>query len=81
MTLPLYSDGTPWTIFMGEKGIDLTLGQGVIYKGCEVEHWRDIFRGGFQVQAHLHWVNASGEFTEHALDKRRSLGVKKIIRS
>ena len=29
----------------GDRGYELTPGQAVVYRGCEVEHWRDAFEG------------------------------------
>ena len=61
---PIYMDGTP---------IDIPVGWGATYKGCEVEHWRDPLIGSvdnFWIQAFFHFVDADGEYADHAWDKR-----------
>ena len=44
-----------------------------------VEHWRDEFKGDFQLQAFLHYVDADGINTEYYMDKRIYFGVKVIF--
>lgn len=79
VTLPVMSfDKTPWIIYMGGSEIDLSLGDMVIYKGCEAEHWRKPFEGNYQTQAHLHYVNsADPAYAPYVNDGRSSLGMKK----
>uniref|UniRef100_A0A6C0JWC4 Prolyl 4-hydroxylase alpha subunit Fe(2+) 2OG dioxygenase domain-containing protein n=1 Tax=viral metagenome TaxID=1070528 RepID=A0A6C0JWC4_9ZZZZ len=62
------------------KTIDLEQGDGFIYRGCELEHWRDEYEGeegSFQVQVFLHYVDANGPFSQYKYDKRSSLGIEK----
>lgn len=62
-----------WPIYMGGKRFDLGEGDGVIYKGCDVEHWREACNGpdGYvSGQAFFHFVRESGEFKEFAGDRR-----------
>lgn len=77
ITLPLLSfDDTPWSIFVGGKEVNLNIGDLVVYKGCEVTHWREPYEGQFQVQAHLHYVNGDDPaYASYILDKRESLGM------
>lgn len=79
VTLPLMSyDTTSWSIFVENNEVDLDLGDMVIYKGCEATHWRNPFEGEFQVQAHLHYVDASKpENKDYILDGRPLLGMKR----
>ena len=45
-------------------------GDAVLYKGCEVEHWREPYTEGTkQAQVFLHYVDANGRFTEWENDK------------
>ena len=49
----------------GTKGkmIPMEPGDGVIYRGCEVEHWREAFNapeGAWQTQVFLHYVDKNG---------------------
>lgn len=78
-TLPLAAhDETPWSIYMQDSEVDLSLGDMVVYKGCEAKHWRNPFEGTWQVQAHLHYVDGSHEaFKPYVNDGRPSLGIKK----
>ena len=50
----------------------------IIYKGCEIEHWRDPFDAGdgsWQVQAFFHYINKDGPYyPEYAFDRRSGLG-------
>ena len=52
-----------WPICMGDIPIVIESGDGVIYKGCEVPHWRPIFSehpSSWHHQIHLHYVNRNG---------------------
>lgn len=60
-----------WPIFMGNTKYNMLEGDGVIYKGCEVQHWRDKCdgpNGYYSGQVFLHFVRKNGPFTEHAND-------------
>jgi hypothetical protein len=60
--------------------IDMNPGDVVIYRGCDVEHWRDIFdaeEGSYHVQAFLHYIDKNGpNYPEYAYDKRKGIGHK-----
>ena len=77
VTVNIDGDGTPWPIFMDGKAIDLESGDAAIYLGCEVKHWRDEFKGDFQHQVFLHYVDKHGINKEYYKDKRIYFGVKK----
>jgi hypothetical protein len=63
-----------WPINMGQpKNIFIEQGDGVVYKGCEIPHWRDEYKGEWQTQAFFHFVDAEGEHKDHAFDKRPGL--------
>jgi len=53
-------------------------GDAIIYRGCEIEHWRDPFNsapGSYQVQAFFHFIDKKGPFyPEFEFDKRPGLG-------
>ena len=52
-----------WPICMENKPIIIELGDGVIYKGCEVSHWRPIFTEdptSWHHQIFLHYVDLNG---------------------
>ena len=78
ITLPLTAyDDTPWEIFLEGNSIDLKLGDMLAYKGCEATHWREPFKGEWQVQAHLHYVDASDPaYKDYVNDKRPVFGLR-----
>lgn len=60
-----------WPIYMGEQRYDLAEGDGVIYSGCDVEHWRDICDGPkdyYSGQVFLHYVRKNGQYSSEAGD-------------
>jgi hypothetical protein len=59
-----------WPIFANGANISLDVGEMLIYRGCEIEHWREPFPGELWVQVFLHYVDANGPHKEWALDKR-----------
>ena len=62
------------------KGIkvDLKPGDMLIYSGCELEHWREPFKGQLCGQVFLHYNHADGQFAKSNLyDKRPMLGIVK----
>ena len=76
--------GDNWPIYLepsGKKGKDgnkISLEQGdmLIYKGCEVEHWRETFSGVNCAQVFLHYNDASyGEAEKNRYDGRPFLGL------
>jgi PKHD-type hydroxylase len=58
----------PWPIYMGEKKVVQKPGDGVLYKGCEIDHSRKIFEGDEYIQVFLHYVDANGQHKEHIYD-------------
>jgi hypothetical protein len=48
----------------------------IIYRGCEVEHWRDSFLGLNQAQVFLHYNELNGEYN-NLYDGRPILGIPK----
>ena len=76
--------GDPWPIYLEPSGetdkegvkIDLEPGDALIYRGCEVEHWREAFEGENCGQVFLHYNNKAGQFQEsNAFDGRPMLGL------
>jgi len=76
-TLCIDNDPKPWPIFMEGKKILLNPGDIAIYKGCDVEHWREPYEGNQQIQLFLHYVDANGIYKDYKFDKRPMLGIKK----
>ena len=59
----LEGEGCTTSIMMEE-------GDAVLYRGCEVDHWREAYTEGTKLaQAFLHYVDANGPLTEWKDDK------------
>jgi len=69
------SDDTDWPIYMDGTPIYTNKGDAAIYKGCEVDHWREPLRTDWNLQVFLHYVDANGKNTQYALDERHRIGV------
>ena len=76
--------GDEWPIYLepsgeeGKEGTKIILNQGdmLIYKGCDVEHWREAFEGDNCGQVFLHYNDASDEKAEqNKYDGRPCLGL------
>jgi len=73
--------GDPWPIYLEPSGdvnkegvkVDLEPGDMLMYRGCELEHWREKFDGNMCVQVFLHYNDASGynkyQTTQHEDNK------------
>lgn len=55
--------------------IHLDCGDMLLYKGCEIPHWRDEFSGRYWIQLFLHYVDANGEFAKYKNDGRLMIGM------
>lgn len=69
LTLPINYTG--WPIVVEGIGIELSPGDVLLYKGRELQHWREPLIEGHQIQLHLHYVDANGPCAEWKYDKRR----------
>ena len=71
ISLCLRKKGKIWPIFITNTAVMLEEGDAVLYKGCEVEHWREPYTEGTkQAQVFLHYVDANGPYTEWKNDKK-----------
>lgn len=78
MTLNLGGDEWPIYLKSGKKIVrtDLKPGDCLIYKGEELEHWRDPFKGFECGQVFMHYNDVNGPHgTTWKLDKRPMLGL------
>jgi hypothetical protein len=57
-------------VFPPNTKVEMEAGDGAVYLGCEVEHWRERFTGRAMGQIFLHYVIAGGAHAEHAFDHR-----------
>ena len=76
--------GDDWPIYLepsgetGKKGIKVDLKQGdmLVYSGCELEHWREKFKGKECIQVFLHYNNSKTRGSkDNMFDKRPHLGL------
>ena len=76
--------GDDWSIFLepsGEKNkkgvkVKLEAGDMLMYRGCELEHWRKPFKGKDCGQVFLHYNDASGKDAEkNKYDGRHMIGL------
>jgi len=76
--------GDPWELFLdltgstGKKGTSISMEAGdmVMYRGCELEHWREPFEGENCGQVFLHYNDVNKENAEeNKFDRRPFLGL------
>lgn len=83
---PIYVDNSKdFRKFSDESGRPAAKGEGtpasldpgdcVIYRGCEVKHWRNEFKGNHQAQAFIHYVDRDGPYAKYKFDTRPMLGM------
>ena len=81
--------GDDWPIYLepsgetGKKGIkvDLKPGDMLVYSGCELEHWREKFKGKECVQVFLHYNDVKTKNAkDNMFDKRPHLGLPNWFR-
>lgn len=81
VTINVACTGDTWPIWMQYEDnapvkCMLEPGDAVIYKGCEVGHWRKkLPKGQINVQFMLHYVNKHGPHAEYKFDKRTAMGL------
>jgi len=80
-TLTLGFEGKVWPIYMGDEGganaskVEMAVGDAVLYRGMDKYHWRKKFKGEWQAQVFLHYVDADGPHKEWKFDKRQGLNL------
>jgi hypothetical protein len=65
---PIYMDGTAVVLYPGDM---------VIYRGCDLEHWREAFESqkeDWHVQGFFHYVDNNGPYTSYKFDGRETIG-------
>jgi hypothetical protein len=73
-----YEAGAPWPVWVEQHGaataIELQPGDGMLYRGTELRHWRDAFVGTEATQLFLHYVDQDGPHRDWKFDRRDRLG-------
>ena len=80
-TITLGFEGGQWPIYVGNNSdksdarqINMNVGDAVVYKGCELYHWREKYvEGQWQAQVFLHYVDANGPHAQEKYDRRNKL--------
>ena len=81
--------GDEWPIYLEPSGeldkkgikVDLEPGDILIYRGCDVEHWREPFEGENCAQVFLHYNDINGEFgKKNKFDGRPFLGLPDVFK-
>jgi len=68
--------GDTWPIYLEGKSINLNPGDLLIYKGCELTHWREKFKGNECAQVFLHYNNSKTKGAKkNMFDTRPHLGL------
>ena len=67
ISLTMDLGGDPWSIWVFDRDenpikIDLTPGDALIYRGCEINHWRSKFNGDEHRQVFIHYVDKYGPY-------------------
>jgi hypothetical protein len=76
-TINIGGDGTDWPIYIEGNPVDLKPGDAVTYLGCELEHYREEFKGDWCAQVFIHYVDANGKHASLEKDNRVYWGVHK----
>lgn len=87
MTLGFDEASALWPIYFAENeddklGEEINIGVGdlVMYRGCELPHWRPKYKGNWQVQVFFHFVDANGPYKDYQFDGRGGMGQPKEAR-
>jgi len=80
VTVCIENDATNWPIWIKDRAgnshsVPQQPGDALVYSGCELEHWRDVFRGREHIQCFLHFVDANGPYADQIYDGRKALGL------
>jgi len=75
--------GDSWPIFLKDNKkkkikIDLKPGDMLLYKGCDLEHWREPFEGNLCGQVFLHYNTDTKKNQKNIYDGRLHLGLPKL---
>ena len=80
-----YQGETNWPIWLENKNkekipVNLESGDMLIYKGCDLNHWREKYEGEHHLQAFLHYNNKNGPFGNNIFDGRENLGLPALLK-
>jgi len=80
LTLNLGGDGgNDWAIYVDNEKFQTEVGHGVIYKGCDQEHWRHELTYNYHTQLFLHYIEKDGQhYPKYSYDGRQNLYMNPI---
>lgn len=67
----------PWPIYMNNTEISLEPGDLAVYRGCDIEHYRNPLvcaDTDHHIQGFFHYVDANGPYADFMYDKRKCIG-------
>ena len=74
LTIDASDKNAIWGIYVDGTEYKPQIGEGVIYKGCEQEHWRNDLPYDWHRQVFLHYIEKDGaNYPEYVFDKRENL--------
>ena len=78
----MHLGGDEWAIYLEpDIKVDLNPGDMLMYRGCELEHWREKFEGENCGQVFLHYNDASGKNAEqNKYDTRPMIGLPSFFK-
>ena len=73
----------PWPLFVRDHdqrvfAAILNPGDALIYRGCELVHWRLPYKGEKMAQVFLHYVDCNGPCADQKYDRRDALGMPAV---
>ena len=76
ISLTMNIGGNKWAIWVLDRDenpvkVDLNPGDALIYRGCEINHWRGKFEGDVHAQVFMHYVDKYGPFSWAKDDVRK----------
>lgn len=74
-----YGNDYDWCIYMNGSPISLNPGDMAVYRGIDIEHWREPFDfnddNAYHLQGFFHYVDVDGDFPNWKYDGRQSIGL------
>jgi hypothetical protein len=70
-----------WPIVMNGAKLSLEPGDGAVYRGCDIEHWREPFnvpQDSYHIQCFYHYVDVNGPYADYAYDSKSNSHLKLI---
>lgn len=81
LTISVDTHRGTWPTFIKDKNEEETLqyldpGDIIVYKGTELEHWRNRYIGKGQLEFFFYYVDTEGKYSDFKFNKRNELGTR-----